>query len=335
MLNRYGSNRPPWKVAGTDYVVGINNSAVPLKDASSASLPANVTRSGTDWNLTGNATVDGYDFSVNNGMRIVTNGFDLTVRNCYFKQGSNQLPAMSSGGGSDSNNIDVRYCAFDSNSPTFWSGLSTTGFLALNANTAFTLMYCYFINGNGEHVVTGGAGVSNAVFTIKYNVFGPSGYGEVPSGGSIHGDIIQTFGGGSGLISNFICDFNVIFTDDNNSSRLWSAQGFSLNSANTTCCPTTALSVSYNTVWGTANSYSANNGASNAQIQGCPVINRSWYNNTITYNRNYIDSTQVNGSPNGKAGWRIDYYPETTNGTGTPTFSITSNIDMSDGTTLT
>jgi hypothetical protein len=126
LLNGYFL-RAPWKVAGVDYAVGIPSGTV-LKD------PATINMTGVSLNgflvvVTGNnITLDGYDFSLNGGWQVNVQGLNATVKNSYFKIGSNGNPPITAS--SDNLNFTVIYNTIDG------SGLSPTpGSMITNANT--------------------------------------------------------------------------------------------------------------------------------------------------------------------------------------------------------
>src|SRR5712671_4610896 len=75
-LGRNLATRPPWKVAGVDYHVGIDRNLYPtnanLKDPTAGGLPSGVSFAGTTVTVTSTSpvTLDGWDFGVSNGLQI-------------------------------------------------------------------------------------------------------------------------------------------------------------------------------------------------------------------------------------------------------------------------
>ncbi len=110
------ATRPPWKVAGVDYHVGIDRNTYPtnasLKDPSSATLPSGVTRTGTVMTISGNnVLLDGFDFSLGGGWELDVNGNNCTVQNCNWVATTFMLGVSGSG------NL-IQNCEFNVNAPT-------------------------------------------------------------------------------------------------------------------------------------------------------------------------------------------------------------------------
>src|SRR5690242_16052413 len=90
ILNGYAV-RPPWKVAGVDYAVGVP-SGTALKDPSLISM-AGVSVNKTAHTVTvagSNVVLTGYDFSLGGGWEVIVQGANDTVRNSKFVVGPNQ-----------------------------------------------------------------------------------------------------------------------------------------------------------------------------------------------------------------------------------------------------
>lgn len=340
MLNRYSPVRPPWKVAGIDYQVGINNSALPLKDpANIATFVPGATFSNNQVTLPNSSspiTVDGFDFSLHNGTQLLLGtGTGLqTVQNCYFKDGSNLFNAIWDNG-NIANAVLIQYCVFDGNAPAFlWNnpGL-TAGNVSINGKS-ITILYSYFLNGSSEHIVTGGSVTAGTDFTCKYNVFSQSGYG---GWAGAHGDIIQMYGGITGCnITNVTCSFNTTVIDDTNTNgdngnvqagAGWGMQGFSISSADNFGDNISGFRFQNNTFCGSANAAITNG------LGAAWLINHSWFHGTIDASYNYVDYALVNGAT---LGWAIDYFPESQNGTGTPSinWNTGTNINLLNGASL-
>ena len=92
ILSNYAT-RPPWQVAGVDYAVGVP-SGTTLKDPTvTGALPAGATYNASNHTVTvtGNGvTLDGFDFSLHNGISLVIQSSNVTVQNSNFAVGSNQ-----------------------------------------------------------------------------------------------------------------------------------------------------------------------------------------------------------------------------------------------------
>ena len=108
--------RPPWKCAGVDYKIGPRSTPI-LNPATSP--PANCTYdSGNKRLVVGadNVTIQGYDFSVNNGVYIYNPSFaNLIIEDCLLS-GTN-YPALFTGiVDHRGNGITIQYCTIDGTS---------------------------------------------------------------------------------------------------------------------------------------------------------------------------------------------------------------------------
>jgi hypothetical protein len=313
MLARYPV-RPSWNVAGIDYPVGINASALPLKDPSTiATHVPGATFSGGQIQLpatSSTVTVDGYDMSLHGGCQVVlgTGTGQQIIKNCYFKAGTNKFNAIYDGGNTTPS-VLIEYNVFDGNSPTFefLNPGQTAGYVSVNAKS-YEQYYNYFLNSQAEHVVSGGSVTNGVLWKSSFNVYSQAGYGGYLGD---HGDIVQMYGGIPGChMANISISYDTVVIDDTNNAGDtakggWGMQGFSISSANDYGLITPTFTFSNNTICGTANSASTN-------CMGAAVlINSSWFTSAITYQNNYIDYTIVQGPI---LGWAIDYYPESQNG---------------------
>jgi hypothetical protein len=89
ILNGYAV-RPPWKVAGVDYAVGVP-SGTALKDPSQIAMAGvSVNTAAHTVTVTGNNVVlNGYDFSRAGGWGVIVQGANDTVENSNFVVGPN------------------------------------------------------------------------------------------------------------------------------------------------------------------------------------------------------------------------------------------------------
>jgi hypothetical protein len=104
--------RPPWKVAGVDYAVGIP-SGTALKDPLSINMAGvSVNTSSHTIFVTGNnVTLNGYDFSLAGGWQVYVQGSNDTIENSNFKVGSNNLVPI--GSSTSASNLTVIYNTID------------------------------------------------------------------------------------------------------------------------------------------------------------------------------------------------------------------------------
>ncbi len=194
-LNSYGPGgvrnrnlttyQPPWKVAGVDYPVGVNDTALPLKNVSSASLPSGVSRSGSQITVTGNNVVlDGYDFQFNTGSYLIINGNNCTVQNCSFKYGSNygsNTAILVNGSGAL-----IQYCEFNG----IKSAGATQCIQFANLTGTGTVQYCWLYDWNDDFIrlqnEPSTSGVKPVEWTIRWNCMTNGGWSGV------HFDCCQT-----------------------------------------------------------------------------------------------------------------------------------------------
>jgi len=235
--------RPPWKVAGVDYHVGIDRSIYPTNASLKDPNTILNTISGASGNNTtkvvlvngNNVTLDGYDFSLNGGWMVQYQnpGTNLTVSNCNFVVGANgQNPFFSVNDGD--RNLTITQCEFDGGSTTYSNGAgSQNGTISINTRGTTTVTYCIVTQSPNESIVPVVANnAAGDIWVIKYNVFGNAGMGFDQGA---HGDWIQTYCGTSGAATRMTLDFNLWYqfasvTGANTGPRtqglsLWSAAG--------------------------------------------------------------------------------------------------------------
>lgn len=207
------STRPPWKVAGVDYAIGIPSTSLPLLDPLPSGVIASglaiqgfsVATNGPETYITtsaSNPVVDGYDFSLHNGVRCDFSPSATgvaTVQNCNFKIGSNNVNTPGyciSARGSVA--LIIQNCLIDGNGINFPSNLATgpiwsqaTGAVVLQYNAVlrasqssleldptnnnFTIQFCYFeginCNNQGHATIPSVQWVGTIpVYTYKFNV---------------------------------------------------------------------------------------------------------------------------------------------------------------------
>jgi hypothetical protein len=132
--------RPPWKVAGVDYHVGIDRHTYPtngsLGDPTTGSLPTGVTYSSASHQIqvvsspSSPVTLEGWDFSLGGGLQVYNKGVansggcDLTIRNCNFKIGTttNLICYVSD---ADSGSLTMVNTEIDGNGAALFAALGT------------------------------------------------------------------------------------------------------------------------------------------------------------------------------------------------------------------
>ncbi len=183
LLNAYGGQnarmrgaingtlyQPPWLVAGVDYHVGIDLSRYPTK----ASMKDPSTILDTIPGVTGNnsthriaisgdgATLEGYDLSLNGGWAVAVSGNNCTVKDCYFKVGSNNLQPFTGG----NKNVHLTQCEFDGSGLAGDSNGTADAVLVENMVGAGVIDYCW--------LYSSGVDVFDYVETIRFSLIGPA-----------------------------------------------------------------------------------------------------------------------------------------------------------------
>lgn len=173
--------RPPWKVPGVDYRVGINTGVV-LKNPTTLDWTWGDQNATTKvWTIQADGLVfDGYDFSgwhINNSA-----GYNLTFRNCKFTNFA--IDSRND----DTKLLDIQYCEFD--------GLGAAGETAwgtlITVYGRCKLWYNYIHDSQGDMVDT-----LTSNMDARYNLFDTMGYNTVGGvAGTLHPDGIQFYGSG-------------------------------------------------------------------------------------------------------------------------------------------
>lgn len=193
--------RPPWKVAGVDYPVGIPDASFPLKDPmpSPGVLDSGLTALGclpgggntfiTSPNA--NSVIDGYDFGLHGGLSLFIDHNDITVQNCKFTVGTNGRPCIMGTGGTVTN-FTLQYCVIDG------AGVDNenpNGALiqSIDPSNQYVMKYNWIKNAWYQLVQTGPPVGTSATFVAKYNLFETAGVGRITNP-AVHGDYIQFFG---------------------------------------------------------------------------------------------------------------------------------------------
>jgi hypothetical protein len=191
-------HRPVWKVAGVDYPVGINDSALPLKNPTKPGalpLPCHYDPVGDNGRglitiIGNNVHLDGYDFSRNDctifaedGNGNPVNGLLLT--NCKFSW-SRFLPGPMI----NASNLTMRYCEMDCINVDVTSmpgaALSFEGY---GVSSPVVMEYCWIKNSRGILFSM----VDGAVQLFRYNLF--ENIGLFDSDGVQHPNFFQWNGG--------------------------------------------------------------------------------------------------------------------------------------------
>ena len=201
--------RPPWKVAGVDYYVGVPLQTA-LKAPASISMPGVAIDASTHVvTISGsNITLSGYDFSADGGWQVaVTNkASNVTISNSFFKVGSNrQNPVMAEFAGS------IRIT-----SNTFDGGASSGNF---TNSMIYSGAYSNLIQSNrftnfADDAIDIAKSASSVI--IEYNLF------DTMNRGEYHTDCIQTYDttGNGQNISGLIIRYNTMYQPPNWPGRM-------------------------------------------------------------------------------------------------------------------
>jgi hypothetical protein len=182
--------RPPWRVAGVDYRVGVNT-GVSLKDPNAISAAVAVKSGSNPFVLNlqqSNITLDGYDFTTGGWWQIHTNGNNnLTISN-------SKLQNLCIIGTNGDTGLTVKYCEIDGLGA---AGETVFGALAfLGSSVTSTWLYNWIHDSEADMLQ-----VNTVDMLAKYNLFDTMGYSL-----GAHSDAIQF--GGPGTANNVDLEFN-------------------------------------------------------------------------------------------------------------------------------
>jgi hypothetical protein len=196
MLVHYAA-RPPWKVAGVDYAVGVPAGTRLLDPAAIAIAGVSVNPASHTIVVAGsNVTLNGYDFGRAGGWGIYIDekARNTVIANCNFLVGANHLVPINAGAGSGS--LTVVDDTFDANvnSGEVWALVN------YNGSGRFIAQYDSFAN-SPDDAIDFGPGSMTAV--VRYNVF--ENLGTDPQA---HADSVQYT---STTSANSIISFNTVY----------------------------------------------------------------------------------------------------------------------------
>jgi hypothetical protein len=194
LLNVYRAP-PPWNVAGVQYAVGRPQGTI-LKDPRSAELPPGCQLRESDVFCSSTVIIDGYDFSLHGGTKLVVTGGNVTIQNCLFIVGPNQGPLGRIVDVRDNSSATFLYNEFDG------AGIAVTAQQGQTINVTntgtITFKFNYFHNSGGDMIdFSGGPQVE----IVQYNFFKDIGLKTA------HSDTLQWCGS---IVSNSDISFNTI-----------------------------------------------------------------------------------------------------------------------------
>jgi len=293
--------RPPWRVSGVDYPVGVNSNVTlqdPLPGGSSlaaalVALGGSTSGSPIDTIIFGsglnNGTLNAWDFSLHNGLRVELIGVSgATIQNCNWKVGSNnQQPLIIDDA---CTNCTLKYCVLDGggNTTTGFTGASTAGIMDSNCHGTFTVQYNWFKHAPAEGLRTANSVNGTTALDLRFNIIEDCGTASVGSGGAIHGDMIQSFSAsGQGDCTLWQADFNLWLQTQ--ASTIAGAQGLSCYTANvgSQLSPSVVRSIRQ-----------ANNtliAPTGTNMSPMLMVDTCWLNGSAFVDSNYIDPTGCAG----------------------------------------
>jgi hypothetical protein len=330
----YGTNRPPWNVAGVDYPVGIPSASITagLKDPTSATLPTGCTYSSSAHSVTcsgahGGLTIDGWDFGNAGGaglcVRLVITGNvngHIIIQNSNFANTTGNGAQCNVANGelvdlvtnSAATDVVVQDNVFDANAQNVtYAPMNPSLSIIMSNGQNVTIEYNAFLHSTARAIQVAAGGTVNESFNYAEGF-------TYTFGQALHGEFSEdsTFGGGTAALKNY--SFNTILEGKDAvgheaTSLIYASSG----AANSTW---TTVNVNNNTL------VSNNIGGSN------PVsyLAETSYDTftTLNWTQNYFD-------PNGAFGCFYPHANPPTSGApviGTENFS--GNIDMFDGSTV-
>jgi hypothetical protein len=154
--------RPPWKVAGVDYAVGIPAS-VALTDWKTITIPG-VTRDANSVRISAsNVVLDGVDFSLHSGASVVVDAVaNAILQNCKF--GGSSFKVISTGIiDSAAVNLIVRNCVFDG------AGAGTAACVLFIRNSGNVTLLYNFIDNFPSRVIEL---VKGGIIDYRFNLIG-------------------------------------------------------------------------------------------------------------------------------------------------------------------
>jgi hypothetical protein len=193
LLNQYGGFntrvfnatdfQPAWKVPGVDYRVGINTGVV-LVDAATMKVGSNGVTEISGHNIfvtVAGTTLNGWDFTTDGGWQLILQADNITVTNCKFNSGTNNLPVVNQTNGA---NVTFKYCEFGSTGQTKDDNIDDANLYL--SGIGGTIEYCWLKNAGADAISLNSGGA----WTIRYNIFAND--GMLPG---VHADFVQTQGG--------------------------------------------------------------------------------------------------------------------------------------------
>src|SRR6476646_1946664 len=190
LLSAY-SNRPPWAVAGVDYITG--------SDASATVNPATLVQTGVAVNTSPtvkSVSINNDDVLLQNinfangGYQLAINGARAIVRNCNFSGGQGQWLIFVGNG-----DATIERCTLDGA-----AGGNPSGLIAFNASGRLTLQYNWFKN--FEAHILENIHANDKTFQLTYH------WNMIEQGGIDAGAHLNVLQFGGGTCNDTVFEFN-------------------------------------------------------------------------------------------------------------------------------
>jgi hypothetical protein len=268
LLTKYGSNRPPFDVAGVDYAVGVPSGTALTPWTSFKNPYCSVTTSTVSCSCANaQLSISAVDFSANNGAQLVLNGCPTTISKS--KWGGTNLLKVSTGVIDTNAPLTLTESTMDGGSIGNFPESEPTLIFARNGVTAITLQYNYFTNIPSRVLEV--LGSTNLIY--QWNFIGPWNTGAGAHDNNLEWDT-------SGVQTTPYIAFNTIY--DNFSSGGGAGEGYQLYSnssgmtlQNPTLSYNTSIALLYNKA--VTMSYVFHGPGAATKISGtCSVANNSF-----------------------------------------------------------
>jgi hypothetical protein len=217
LLNGYRS-RPPWKVAGVDYRVGVASSGVTMLNPSvQSNLPAGCTADAASHvvTITGNNTklgsaTQGFAFPTDWHVEIASTATgEVTVQNCTFNLTGASYVAINKPTSNQQCDLTVLNCEVNGNSATTSSFIDFASATQFSGGGTFKARYCYFHNLQIDAFQVGG----NTTAYVDIQFCAVSGIGTCQgTNGTGHPDMVQFI---EGTIAEAIVAFSLFHMPPN------------------------------------------------------------------------------------------------------------------------
>jgi hypothetical protein len=279
--------RPPWRVAGVDFHVGIDANTTLKDPLPNGSLDPVLVSQGCIFDgisvncRRDNQTIQGWDFALHGGLTLRVQASNITIKNNNFALGANNASNPRQGAVIGASNGVINTTIINNVMDGRGLGTIGIGILTLNSSGTLTVEYNWIKNAFAENIVIGVNTASGFNFVVQYNVIENAGLGY--SQGA-HGDWVQNvIGSNSDKIDSMNFNFNTWIQSLNASGTGQPrTQGITFPSTGQVL----SESVNNNTFIVTSSAY----------VNFAVFIDPSYLNGSATLEDNYVDPSGL-GNP--------------------------------------